>query len=300
MEYSKVIPKELKSRLEEAFENFRADINNPWVISLLKHPMDGEQVYLIAKDPDEDTYYGIMEGQFAPNKEIYAIPVSNITCVEFCEVKITPFRAKPYIKRGLFEYQIQESKSMQTIFEEIQIGSQIWMRKNLSVEKFQNGDTILEAKSIQEWVNADNSKQPAWCYFDNNSTNSLLHGKLYNWHAVSDKRGLSPEGWKISCNLDWVTMLNFLGGDLIAARKLIYKLSILEKSKSESGFDGMLGGYRTAMGHFIGNGEFCSWWTSTEDGENFALSRMIEYGIDYIGEGHSNKGFGKYIRCIKK
>jgi len=103
MEYSRVIPKELKSRLEVAFENFKADINNPWVISLLKHPMIGEQVYLIAKDPNEDTYYGIMEGQFAPNKDIYGIPESNITCVEFCEVKITPFRAKPYIKSGLFE-----------------------------------------------------------------------------------------------------------------------------------------------------------------------------------------------------
>jgi uncharacterized protein (TIGR02145 family) len=299
MEYTKTISSELISKLEGAFDALKTDIKNPWVIALLKHPKAGEQIYLIAKDPTEETYYGIMEGQFSPGKQIFAIPVSNITCVEFCEVKITPFRAKPYLENGRFEQQEVDTKITTKSIEEIQIGNQVWTRRNLNVDKFRNGDSIIEAKSIQEWDKAGDNKQPAWCYYENNSGNAVLYGKLYNWYAVNDKRGLSPDGWIIPSNSDWLKMINYLGGEGIAASKLIFKRSLLEDSKSESGFDGMLGGHRMAAGHFIGNGEFCSWWSSTEDGSNTALSRGIRYGEPFIGEGHSNKGFGYFVRCGK-
>ena len=120
MEYTKIISQELKTKLESAFEELKADIKNPWVIALLKHPKAGEQIYLIAKDPSEETYYGIMEGQFSPDKQIFAIPVSNITCVEFCEVKITPFRTKPYLENGRFEQQEVDTKITPKSIEEIQ------------------------------------------------------------------------------------------------------------------------------------------------------------------------------------
>lgn len=103
MEYSKKIPQELISKLEGAFDSLKADTKNPLIISLLKYPKVGEQIYLIAKDPNEETYYGIMEGQFVTEKQIFAIPVSNITCIEFAEVKIKPFRARPYLENGIFE-----------------------------------------------------------------------------------------------------------------------------------------------------------------------------------------------------
>jgi uncharacterized protein (TIGR02145 family) len=300
MEYTKNISHELISKLEGAFEALKSDIKNPWVIAQLKYPKPGEQIYLIAKDPNEETYYGIMEGQFSPGRQIFAIPVSNITCIEFREVSVTPFRAKPYLENGIFEHQEVANRSIPKSVEEIQIGTQVWTRRNLNVEKFRNGESIIEAKTIQEWDKAGDNKQPAWCYYDNNPQNAILYGKLYNWYAVNDKRGLSPEGWVVPSNSDWLTLINLLGGEGIAANKLIFKRSLLEESKSESGFDGMLGGHRMAAGHFIGNGEFCSWWSSTEDGVNSALSRGIRYGEPFIGEGHSNKGFGYFVRCIKK
>ena len=300
MAYTKIISPELKTKLESAFEQLKADIKNPWVIALLKYPQAGEQIYLIAKDPSEETYYGIMEGQFSPGKQIFAIPLSNITCVEFCEVNINPFRAKPYLENGRFEEKEAANKITPKSIEEIQIGNQFWTRRNLNVDKFFNGDSIIEAKSIQEWDKAGDNKQPAWCYYENDSGNAVLYGKLYNWYAVNDKRGIAPEGWLIPSNSDWLKMINYLGGEGIAANKLIFKRSLLEDSKSESGFDGMLGGHRMAAGHFIGKGEFCSWWSSTEDGVNSALSRGIRYGEPFIGEGHSNKGFGYFVRCIKQ
>ena len=299
MKYTKIIPQELKNRLEVAFESLREDTKNPLVIALLKYPKDGEQIYLIAKDPTEETYYGIMEGQFSSGKEIFAIPLSNITCVEFCEVSITPFRAKPYLDNGIFEYTEATNISTPAPVEEIQIGAQVWARRNLNVEKFRNGESIIEAKTIQEWDKAGENKQPAWCFYENDSNNGILSGKLYNWYAINDKRGLAPVGWIVPSNSDWIKLINFLGGEGLAGSELIFKENLVKSGRSKSGFDGMLDGHRMAAGHFIGNGEFCSWWSSTEDGANSALSRGISYREPYIGEGHSNKGFGYYVRCIK-
>jgi hypothetical protein len=121
MEYTKYISRELISKLEDAFEAFKKDVKNPWVIALLKYPKAGEQIYLIAKDPSKETYYGIMEGQFSPGKQIIAIPISNITCVEFCEVKINPFRARPYLENGHFEEKEAANNITSKSIEEIQI-----------------------------------------------------------------------------------------------------------------------------------------------------------------------------------
>jgi uncharacterized protein (TIGR02145 family) len=79
----------------------------------------------------------------------------------------------------------------------VKIGDQTWMITNLNVSKFRNGDPIPEVKSNEEWEKAGKNKQPAWCYYDNNSSNGVKYGKLYNWWAVNDPRGLAPEGWHV-------------------------------------------------------------------------------------------------------
>ena len=47
-----------------------------------------------------------------------------------------------------------------------------WASKNLDVDHFRNGDVIPEAKTAEDWRIACESKIPAWCYFDNDSSNS--------------------------------------------------------------------------------------------------------------------------------
>lgn len=75
----------------------------------------------------------------------------------------------------------------------VKIGEQIWMTANLDVSHFRNGDSIKEAKSIEDWINAGQNFEPAWCYFNNDPKNSK-YGKLYNLYAVSDPRGIAPNG----------------------------------------------------------------------------------------------------------
>ena len=69
--------------------------------------------------------------------------------------------------------------------------------RNLDVTTFRNLDPIMEAKTDEEWIRAGEQGIPAWCYYDNDPANNELFGKLYNWHAVNDKRGLAPEGYRV-------------------------------------------------------------------------------------------------------
>lgn len=82
------------------------------------------------------------------------------------------------------------------------IGKQEWMADNLDVTTFRNGDKIPEAKTYEEWTRAAREKKPAWCYMWNNPSTGK-QGKLYNWYAVSDPRGLAPLGWRVSTSSDW-------------------------------------------------------------------------------------------------
>jgi len=105
-------------------------------------------------------------------------------------------------------------------FKEVKIGEQIWMAENLNVDTFRDGTKIHEAKTREEWNNIGNMGEPAWCYYDNDRINGEKYGKLYNWYAVNDPRGLAPKGNPIPYNYfikkkgkyngadKWVSVLN--------------------------------------------------------------------------------------------
>ncbi|MFM7765029.1 MAG: FISUMP domain-containing protein, partial [Sphingomonadales bacterium] len=89
------------------------------------------------------------------------------------------------------------SSNESTSSNEVTIGKQVWMTKNLDVDKFRDGSSIPEAKTDEEWKKAGKNKQPAWCYYNNDPANGAKYGKLYNWYAVNDSRGLAPVGYHI-------------------------------------------------------------------------------------------------------
>ncbi len=94
------------------------------------------------------------------------------------------------------------------------IGGRIWMTSNLNVSKFQNGDPIYEAKTKAQWNKASKDKKPAWCYYQNNAQNGVTYGKLYNWYAVNDPRGLAPKGWHIPTKSEWKELISNLQKDV--------------------------------------------------------------------------------------
>jgi uncharacterized protein (TIGR02145 family) len=104
----------------------------------------------------------------------------------------------------------------------ITIGTQVWMTKNLDVTIFRNGDPIPQAKTNEEWEKAGENKQAAWCYYENDPANGAKYGKLYNWYAVNDSRGLAPVGYHIPSDAEWTKLEDYLGAD--AGRKMKSKI----------------------------------------------------------------------------
>jgi uncharacterized protein (TIGR02145 family) len=100
----------------------------------------------------------------------------------------------------------------------VTIGTQVWTTKNLDVATFRNGDAIPQAKTDEEWETAGENSQPAWCYYENNAANGTKYGKLYNWFAVIDSRGLAPKGYHIPTDDEWKVLSTFLGED-VAGKK---------------------------------------------------------------------------------
>jgi uncharacterized protein (TIGR02145 family) len=103
---------------------------------------------------------------------------------------------------------------------DVKIGNQIWMSKNLDVSTFLNGEPIPQAKDVEEWKHASTNEIPAWCYYEFNKSNGKKYGKLYNWYAVSDSRGLAPQGYHLPTDEEWTTLTDFLGGRDIAGKKM--------------------------------------------------------------------------------
>ena len=124
-------------------------------------------------------------------------------------------------------------------YKTVQIGTQVWMTKNLDVSTFRNGDPIPEAKTDEEWEKAGENKQPAWCYYNNDPGNGEKYGKLYNWYAVNDSRGLAPVGYHIPSDAEWTILTDFLGGEDAAGNKMksmpIYETKI--RYVEEGGYD---------------------------------------------------------------
>jgi uncharacterized protein (TIGR02145 family) len=100
----------------------------------------------------------------------------------------------------------------------------VWMSKNLDVDRFRNGDMIHEAKTTEEWMQAYHAKQPAWCFFENDPINDTQYGKLYNYYAVNDPRGLAPTGWRIPNRKDW---RNFFAFSKIEHNTSLYQRGLL-------------------------------------------------------------------------
>ena len=185
---------------------------------------------------------------------------------------------------------------------EVRLGSQIWSAKNLSVETFRNGDPIAEAKTAEEWQKAAQLKIPVWCYYNNDPKMNNTYGKLYNWYAVSDPRGLAPEGWEIPSEAQWSELVEWLGGKTKAAYALKSRNGWAGNGNGTniSDFNAKPGGGRYYDGSFEGLEEYANWWTATEFNESYAYDRNLNDGTSNALAYYSMKEDGFSVRCIRQ
>ena len=194
------------------------------------------------------------------------------------------------------------SSSSSTNIKSVIIGNQTWMKENLDVTTYSNGDKIPQVTNPAAWGALTTG---AWCYYDNDPANGAIYGKLYNWYAVNDPRGLAPKGWHIPTDAEWSTLGKFLGGNEFAGGKMkttgttLWK-DINRSATNESGFSGLPGGFRGRLGGFGELGRYGNWWTATQFNLNSAIYRHLDYDNGSLTEiNSSDKEDGYSVRCIK-
>jgi uncharacterized protein (TIGR02145 family) len=205
------------------------------------------------------------------------------------------------------------SKQEDNLLKKIAIGQQEWSAENLNVDKFRNGEIIPEAKTLEEYFKYIEGNNPCWCYYDFNKNNDSIYGKLYNWYAISDKRNIAPEGWRVSTVNDWKELIDFMGGNDVAAGKLKSTEQNLwinqsAKVKDSYGFCAKPGGFLSVLSD-MGDGFYSlrksgAWWSSTSLNDN-ANSIWMYSKSDYSSEneikiGEDPKRYAMSVRIIRE
>jgi uncharacterized protein (TIGR02145 family) len=179
------------------------------------------------------------------------------------------------------------------------INGQEWMQQNLAVTKYRNGDPIPTGLSNTTWQNTTNG---AYAIYNNDEANNSLYGKLYNWYAVNDSRGVCPTGWHVPSDAEWTTLTNNLGGSSVAGGKMKTTMGWTAPNTgatNESGFTGLPGGYRSFNGGYSGVGDYDICWSSSEDDSSFAWYRELEYFNSSVLRNRQFKQLGFSVRCVR-
>jgi uncharacterized protein (TIGR02145 family) len=202
----------------------------------------------------------------------------------------------------------------------IKIGVQTWTDKNLDVATYSDGTVIPEVTDSAQWGNLTTG---AWCYYNNDPTNGVIYGKLYNWYAVAgiwneasktnanQRKKLAPTGYHIPSETECATLITYLGGGYVAGGKMketgtAHWNSPNVDATNSSGFTAISGGLRAWWGRFDLIGSEGYWWSSTE-----YSSSPTDYGTTtamafVLGSLNGGAGFdieqrstGYSVRCIK-
>ena len=181
------------------------------------------------------------------------------------------------------------------------IGSQQWMDKNLDVTTYRNGDPIPFITDQAAWYGLTTG---AWCYHNNDPANNGTYGKLYNWYAVNDPRGLAPAGWHVPTDAEFTTLTTYFGGEPVAGGEMKVTGTIRwatpnTGATNNGGWSGLPGGVRFASGSFNVAGFFGVWYSSTADGTSKAWARYLAFDIANVYRLNYDKTYGFSVRCLR-
>ena len=183
------------------------------------------------------------------------------------------------------------------------IGSQTWMKENLKTTKYRDGTSISYITSNSSWQNTTSG---AYCNYDNNSSNSNIYGRLYNWYAVNNSKKICPTGWHVPTDADWNIFINYLGGENVAGGKMKEAGTVHWYTNTggtnSSGFTALPSGYRFPNGGaYEGINYQTYFWSSTSSySDPYAVitKRLYGGGIKVLNEDVAYR-WGSPCRCVK-
>ena len=189
----------------------------------------------------------------------------------------------------------------------VQIGEQCWFAENLRSENYENGDPIPANLSDSEWSSTTSG---ATTVHGESASNLETFGRLYNWYAVNDARGLCPSGWHVPTDGEWMTMEMALGMSEAEANDTGWRgtdQGIQLKTTygwwngngtNASGFSGLPGGFRYGNGNFdvVGYTEY--WWSSSPYA-SLAWTRHLDGAYEFVRRTFNNLSYGYAVRCVR-
>lgn len=183
------------------------------------------------------------------------------------------------------------------VYNTVTIGTQVWMKENLKVTKYRNGDAIGTTIPATLDISGETSPKYQWAYYGNES-NVADYGRLYTWYAATDSRGLCPTGWHLPTDAEWTTLTTFLGGEAVAGGKMkeagTSHWNFNTGADNSSGWTGLPGGYRHGYGAFFDIGNYGDWWSASELNATYAWARYLLWYDTYASRGSISKELRLY------
>ena len=198
-------------------------------------------------------------------------------------------------------------------YDTVHIGTQVWMKENLRVSRYRNGDPIPSVTNSSTWSNLSSG---AWCWYNHDSVAyNQLYGKLYNWHTMVDSRQVCPTGWHAPSDAEWKALEMYLGMTQAQVDSSLHR-GTTEGGKLKStgttqwhapntgatnqvNFTALPSGYAGINQEFGGLGIQSTFWTSTNVNTSTSYNRTIRYDMSTISRSNSTKTAGYAIRCVK-
>lgn len=193
----------------------------------------------------------------------------------------------------------------------VQIGGQCWMAENLRTTRYRDGSILPNVTVNGEWAQLNTG---AWCNYQNNASYDATYGKIYNWFAAVDPRGLCPAGWHVPTDQEWKQLEVTVGVpvadvDLTGLRGVAQNAGGKLKAtalwnapnagaNNESGFSGLPAGNRLNAGSFFGFGNYGTWLTVTESSAENVWYHGLYYSNGGTDRGNNTKRNGCCVRCL--
>jgi len=198
------------------------------------------------------------------------------------------------------------------VYETVQIGGQLWMAENLKVTHYQNSDEIPYIYNDPQYG--------AYINYSNNADNVGVYGRLYNWFAVNDERGLCPDNWHVPSDDEFKSLEMYLGmseseanGEGLRGTDEGGKLkeegnehwnSPNTGATNETGFTALPSGNRryetyTNQEIFSGLNRYGFFWSSSEVYTVNAWYRVLSYDYSESNRYHLSKANAFSVRCVE-
>jgi len=238
---------------------------------------------------------------------IYLLFIPSILILQFTGCKKTDSNSNnsnnPIVFNPQKTYDVLTDQSG-NIYRTITIGTQTWMAENLKTTKYRNGDPIPDITNNSSWGNLTTG---AYCDFNNNSSNSKIYGKLYNYYSILDSRNIAPSGWHVATTAEWNVLLANCGGwatagDTLKESGVLHWFSPNSAANNGTGFTALPGSSRNDDGSWEALGiigYYGTWWSYSTN-----PTYPYSFGMDYstanvVNSAINNKTRGFSVRCVK-